>query len=151
MTREIKFRGKAKDGGEWFYGSHVYLRDSNSHHIIACGTYKPAVDAFDVGQVEVDPATVGQCTGVKDKAGRDIYEGDILMFYPFCCEYLQEFHVVGYCEDYGFCQIEYYDKERNGKVVRRKRDDPRTLFGLSYGTIIGNIHDNPGILKTYEQ
>ena len=66
--REIRFRGKT-DCGKWVYG-YFTLNDDDKACII------PEADPSGFWR-EVDPATIGQSTGLKDKNGQEIYEGDI--------------------------------------------------------------------------
>ena len=67
--REIKFRGKRKDNGEWIYGDliqtkeGIYILPQNS-------------SIYSMGFIEVIPETVGQYINIKDSKKREIYEGD---------------------------------------------------------------------------
>lgn len=118
MKREIKFRGKRLDNGEWVYGH--YTEGSPNYHYIT----NPSGAVW-----QVDPETVGEFTGLHDKKrtkefpdGQPIWEGDIL-----------EFGGLGYVK---------YDEDRF--LV-----DCGILFTRisTQHEVIGNIHDNPELLK----
>lgn len=131
--REIVFRGKRIDNGEWVEGYYVRLYGSNgrvSRRIytscaeVDCGDYYP--DFF-----EVQPSTVGQYTGLKDKNGKRIFEGDIV---DILTEN-EEIGVVEY-EDGGFLV------SADGFCV----DFHANINGTDLD-VIGNIHDNPELLE----
>ena len=112
--REILFRGKWKNSGEWVYGNLFNPDKADTPTQICIGTYIARTC------YEIDPETVGQYTGLTDKNGRKIFEGDIMRN----AGNVVEFYGGGFCI--------------NG-------DSP-----LSYWTgteVIGNIYDNPELLE----
>lgn len=126
--RNIIFRGKRLDNGEWIYGG---LLQSNKYELPCKCAYMPSPTLTGESfwkvllDYEVDPATVGQYTGLQDKNGKKIFEGDILSDGAFTYE-------VRY-KGTGFVTI------LDGHVY--------TMDTRPTKIVIGNIHDNPDLLK----
>ena len=138
---EILFRGKRFDNGKWVEGGYIPLDvDSGYTYIIEPCIYASTFSALDLIKLHlilVIPETVGQYTGLTDKNGVKIFEGDILAanFDEDFPENLTIVEVVW--NEYGWCTKE-------GSAVPDAFDDSDgDLF-----EIIGNIHDNPELLGT---
>ncbi len=124
--RENKFRGKRLDGKGWAFGHLVKMW--GAWHIIDWNDENTAY--------AVDPATVGQYTGLKDKNGREIYEEDIIKTDFSYATWIGFVH-------FNKGNVELVDSDKNGQYL--------TLSVLSDIEIIGNIHDNPELLKGGDQ
>lgn len=139
MQREIKFRGKRIDSGEWIYGSLVGIDDTAVivDHRDFC--WNPLTDAnsfwFDMENNEVDTNTLGQYTGLKDKNGREIYEGDIISARGIIL-------TVKYIGGVFFaCNVDSNIDKYPLYILCEWENE-------SGCEIIGNIHNNPELLKT---
>ena len=136
--REILFRGKM-DNGEWVYGS--FCMDALEQFNGLCGV-DGFIRLYDKGKgkmqtYEVDRETVGQYTGLMDKNGKRIFEGDIV----HCLARMDEANCVVIFEEGEF------------RLVPEKNCTTYVTGGGYHALrcfvkeVIGNVHDNPELLK----
>lgn len=130
--REILFRGKRIDNGEWEYGLPSYDDDGNVEEI-------QVWDEEDVNFYPVDPETICQYTGLTDKNGKKIWEGDIVGYWDtYSTENgLSEADCVG--------KVVWDDETMSFQVTNRLSAESYEV--LDECSVIGNIFDNPELLE----
>ncbi len=128
-NRLIKFRGKDLATRKWVYGNLLLpitsCRIVNYTEIEVDGVKRANYHYYDV-----DPDTVGQSTSLLDRTGKEIYEDDIVLAYQSPLPHVVKWYNGEYIIDYP------------------RTKDCESLYRASrHSTIIGNIHDNPGLIK----
>lgn len=133
MKRQIKFRGKRVDTGEMVFGDLIHGQGSKSGRMyILPQTHIYPPGCNDLDGWEVVPDTVGQFTGLLDKNGKEIYEGDIAECCTDVCKVVYSSHYAGFGLDKaGWTFLHFFGE----------------AFSNDDCVIIGSIHDNPELLK----
>lgn len=130
--REILFRGKRKDNGEWVYG-HFYESKGNGKNVHRI--YNGNIFRHDT----VCPETVGQYTGLTDKNGKKIFEGDIVKHYNNSDD---GFDIGALYWDETFLQW-----KRTSIGNFHHRSFTYVMSRSCEYEVIGNIHDSPELLN----
>lgn len=137
--REVLFRGKRTDTGEWVYGSLVYWPGDDEIGTIVVFESEDEAGFIFGEHIEVYLNTVGQYTGKLDAIGEKIFEGDV-------------------CEERFACDTERYEILYSGSSFSHRNITVQEKYGTSFDDvesgmdpslmkIIGNIHDNPELLE----
>lgn len=122
--REILFRAKREDNGEWAYGYYVRLPDAAGSASII---HTPARNPDESNSSHfIRSSTVGQYTGLTDKNGTKIFEGDIV-------EYEGTRYSINYLPHYA-------------RFSAVKPNTVFCVFAYQRGEVIGNIYDNPELI-----
>lgn len=137
MTREILFKAKRKDNGEWYFGSLI-----KTESVLDSSKYYYYIEDEYGDRFEVIPETVSQYTGLNDESGEKIFENDIVYYNDFTSVYKNDITgVVKYTQDCMF-EIEYDDKYVRGeKTTRPLVCHEHSTFASKKIKIIGNIFD----------
>ncbi len=137
--REILFRGKTLNGNEWVIGAGAYKSEGYTW-IITDDVTK--TENRGTGSDAIIPETVGQFTGLTDKNGKKIFEGDIVAqnWYDHDEPSDDSFGEVVFCE-YD-CSFSVMDIQKDGIVPLG-----RCHAYHWEAEVIGNIHDNPALLE----
>lgn len=154
MNRAIKFRGKRLDNEDWVHGDLLQIAGGcviyhGSHTDSTLIENTPNLDvelAVELYMDEVSPVypeTVGQFTGMYDRKGKEIYEGDILGAKGYAIGWVKG-GVRGYCYDVVY--VNHPTMESDWSLYSTVKDDyPEQI------EVIGNIYDNPELLKGGEK
>lgn len=136
--REILFRGRQANNKEWIYGyyavigaRHAIIKAQPEDYYPAGGNVK---ESHGNGVIGIDPETVCQYTGLADKKGRKIFDNDIL-----------EFEASDGCRSN--YMVFWNGTEWATRDIGLKCDDDCRDWDTSGWEVIGNIFDNPGLIK----
>lgn len=135
QNREIKFRGRLTDNGIWLYGS-LLKATNGSCAIVPCGFDGTRLNPFCI--VPVDPKTVGQYIGIKDKNDKEIYTGDVCEW-----EYPAQHYSHGKAELKRIGYVNYCNKTGMYFMEKNKDGDGWILVDINFRYLsrLGTIHD----------
>lgn len=145
MQDRFKFRGKRIDNNQWYYGSYLYLHNPPKYDWNGAKHESKEDVHFIIDEKDVNygvyPETVSRCTGLKDKNGKLIYEGDIVRFY------FDNDEIIAVIEwDYDECRFylnttDYFEDKyvTDYEIVNQEKYE-----------VIGNIYDNSELLEELE-
>lgn len=164
--RELIFRGKRLDNGEWVQGRSiltlitgqpeelkVYIPQSGE--LFSAEEGKTTGNLFSINGTfyKVDPKTIGQYTGLKDENGTLIFEGDIIEFEDLGeegWEYKEGFNFTNRAkvtlENYRVELTDWYS-DNSARLDEMNEYWDAFVDGFEFCEVIGNCHDNPELLK----
>lgn len=145
MERQIKFRAKRLDNGKWAYGGLIEADDyciidqGNELYVERDYVFRGDTHFFQLSGVMCDEKTIGQFTGLLDKNGNEIYEGDILSANGRIVGWVKG-GVRGYCYDVVY--VNHPAGEKRWTLYATVMYDYKGEIEIT-----GNIHDNPELIS----
>ena len=133
MKDRYLFKAKRIDNGEWVVGYIARYGHTGKEKYYIIPSY-----ASDLYAIEVDPSTICQCTGLKDKNGNMIWENDIMV------AHLDD----AYPEDETYIRILWYESGFCSKEKGSEDISPIDKFDQEHFEVCGNIFDNPELLES---
>ena len=141
MNARYLFRAKRIDNGELIEGFLIFEKDRAfiAHRVCeVMNSYSKAGEEYGFGNfIEVDPSTICQCTGLKDKNGDMVFENDMMS------AHLDDY----FPEDITYARVIWGD---TGYCLREKDSidiQPLEEIDMEYFTVCGNVFDNPELLE----
>lgn len=140
MEDRYLFKAKELDGGEWVKGNYVKGLDEFANCEEAHIIFEPNAMFYSSGETDgwykVDPTTICQCTGLKDKNGKLIWENDIMV------AHLDD----DYPENETYIRILWFGSGFCSKENGSKDITPVDKFDQEHFEVIGNIIDSPELI-----
>ena len=140
MNDRYLFRGKRLNNERWVYGGYYCWNDAA--YIIQKDVWDTINNFADM--IEIDPSTLGQCTGLQDKNGKSIFEGDIIKFDK------SQGAVIWGNEN---CFNKDMANHSDGWLINWQGKDNCNRMDLGFWAyrggmeVIGNVHDSPELLE----
>lgn len=153
MEDRYLFKGKRLDNGEWVQGYYVKGLDMYDKEVYLI--FEPNTMFYSSGETDgwykVDPTTICQCTGLKDKNGKLIWKNDIVkdIFSDTCAPI--KYGSYQNCFDSTKAEHIGFYVDWSDKYTKRYRKDLGYWINMVNAKIIGNIFDNPELLESEEK
>lgn len=148
MEDRYLFKAKRVDNGEWVQGALIYDDRDKLYRIITEIDYSTGTCLTTDNAPRVDISTICQCTGLKDKNGKLIWENDIVkdLFSDACAQI--KYGSYQSCFDSTKTEHVGFYVDWSGKYTKRYRKDLGYWINMVNAEVIGNIFDNPELLES---
>ena len=150
MKDRYLFKAKRIDNGEWEIGSLIALQTGEYEISNKCNNPPDCDPMWDKVVIthKVDPSTIYQCTGLKDKDGNLIWENDIVkdLFSDACAQI--KYGSYQSCFDSTKNEHVGFYVDWSGKYTKRYRKDLGYWINMVNAEVIGNIFDNPELSES---